>query len=249
MVLVLLVAGGLGWVVNRARIQRDAIARIDRSGGWLMFDDQVDENGLNRTPSTPAWQGWVGRTLGDDFVRKPRNLFMNGRPRGPLSEETWRAMADLTDLVAIHLPGDDVDDGRLASLKRFHNLRVLDLSDNDRVTNAGIAHLANLDRLMNLRLGWTGIDDVGLIHLKKLTRLQYLDLTGTRITDAGSPHLKLLGRVEFLDLQGTGVTDAALNEIGAMANLKEVVLPIKGVTAEGVATLKRLAPRLRIQRL
>jgi Leucine Rich repeat len=249
MILVLIVAGVFGWVVNRARTQRHAIARIDRAGGSLMFDDAVDDDGFNRTPSTSAWRRWLGRTLGDDFVRKPRNLFMNGRLKGPLAEETWRAMADLLDLVAIHLMSDDVDDQRLAFLKRFRDLRVLHLDDNDRVTNAGIAHLKNLDRLRHLGLRWTSIDDASLIHLKGLTRLEYLDLTGTRITDAGSPHLRILGCVEYLNLSGTGVTDSALMDIGSMTSLKEVVLPKEGVTAEGIATLKRSAPHLSVQRL
>lgn len=248
MILVLIVAGVFGWVVNRARSQRDAIARIEKAGGSFTFDDAVDDDGLNRTFSRPAWQRWLGRTLGDDFVRKPRNLFMSGRLKGPLAEETWRAMADLPDLVAIHLMSDDVDEQRLAFLKRFRDLRVLSLDDNERVTNSGIAHLKNLDRLRYLGLRWTSIDDAGLIHLKEFTRLQYLDLTGTRITDAGSPHLRTLSRVEDLNLSGTGVTDSALMDIGSMTSLKEVVLPKEGVTAEGVATLKRSAPHLKVQR-
>ena len=46
MVLVLFVAVGLGWKVNRARIQKRAVARIEAAGGFCAYDD---------TFRAPAW--------------------------------------------------------------------------------------------------------------------------------------------------------------------------------------------------
>jgi hypothetical protein len=41
MVLVLLIGGGLGWIVQRARVQREAAAAIVRGGGRVYYDSEV----------------------------------------------------------------------------------------------------------------------------------------------------------------------------------------------------------------
>ena len=38
MVVVLVIGGGLGWVMQRARVQREAVAAIRRAGGSVLYD-------------------------------------------------------------------------------------------------------------------------------------------------------------------------------------------------------------------
>lgn len=40
MILVLVVGGGLGWIVRHARIQREALAGVKRAGGTAWYDWQ-----------------------------------------------------------------------------------------------------------------------------------------------------------------------------------------------------------------
>ena len=38
MILVLILGGGLGWIVHRAKTQRVAVAAIEKAGGWVRYD-------------------------------------------------------------------------------------------------------------------------------------------------------------------------------------------------------------------
>ena len=62
----------------------------------------------------------------------------------------------------------------------------------DRITDAGVAHLAQLTGLTKLDLFMCGrITDAGLAHLAQLTGLTSLDLYGCEdITDAGVEHVQ-----------------------------------------------------------
>ena len=45
MALVLLLGGGLGWVVHCARVQRDAVSAIRRAGGNVFYDNHLNTTG------------------------------------------------------------------------------------------------------------------------------------------------------------------------------------------------------------
>ena len=74
----------------------------------------------------------------------------------------------------------------------FTGLTSLKLPGCSDITDAGLAHLAQLTGLTSLDLAWCeDITDAGLKHLAQLTGLTWLDLRGCeRITDAGVAHLR-----------------------------------------------------------
>ncbi len=87
------------------------------------------------------------------------------------------------------LPRDATDETLRDITTRFPNLRSLDLSDSNRISNTGLAHLRVL-LLQTLNLNGLRITDAGLACLKELP-LQSLDLSFCRnITDAGLAHLE-----------------------------------------------------------
>ena len=55
MVLVLITGGGLGWVIHRARVQREAVAAILRAGGSVMYEHQLRP----RIRGKPWWPSWA----------------------------------------------------------------------------------------------------------------------------------------------------------------------------------------------
>ena len=64
--------------------------------------------------------------------------------------------------------------------KRCPVLKHLDLS-RTKTSDAGLASLANLCRLMSLELPGCPISDAGLAHLAGLTDLEILDLRDTPV--------------------------------------------------------------------
>jgi Leucine-rich repeat (LRR) protein len=69
-------------------------------------------------------------------------------------------------------------------------LRVVDLHDNPKVTDAGLKELARLKQLQWLHLYQTKVTDAGLKELAALKNLHTLDLRDTKVTDAGLKELR-----------------------------------------------------------
>ena len=128
------------------------------------------------------------------------------------------------------------DEDLLWISSHFPNLTSLRLSSN-KITDAGILHLATLANLTSLDLGYTIITDAGLPHLASLTKLTLLDLWNTNITDAGVQHLASLKNLESLFLANTKITNAGLPHLATLTNLTSLALPT--VTDAG---LQYLAP-------
>src|SRR5690242_6517306 len=65
MLAVLVVGGGLGWIVHKAHVQREAVAAILKAGGRVQFDWEDDRHGL-----APGRPGWLRTHLGPGFFEE-----------------------------------------------------------------------------------------------------------------------------------------------------------------------------------
>src|SRR4051794_4684008 len=85
MVLVVCVAVLLGWRVNKARQQREAVAAVRRHGGWVHYDYEFVNDKL--TPGRQPWgPRWLRRRLGDEYFQEVRSIgFTDDEPRGTRS--------------------------------------------------------------------------------------------------------------------------------------------------------------------
>jgi len=81
-------------------------------------------------------------------------------------------------------------------------LRILDLSDT-RVTDAGLAHIAQFEALEYLSLRGTRVTDAGLPHLARLRALQELHLSDTHVTQHGVQQLQ--DRLPRCDIRAIGI--------------------------------------------
>jgi hypothetical protein len=274
MVLVLLLGGVLGWSANRARRQGEAIQRVARLGGRIGYDYNYMAERGNYPPAKaadPPAPRWLLRWLGPEYFRRVNFVSLAEHTSGRARDVPDLAFLDgLPDVVVIDLAATRFADAELAHARPHRLIRLLaggsrlgdeglarlgakpelwelDLSGS-RVSDVGMVHLAGMPKLRDLDLGGLSVTDGGAAALARLTGLKRLVLARTAIGDAGLAHLRGLDRLEFLDLRGTVLTDAALAHIGAMPALKAVYLPSGGVTALGIAGLRRLAPQLRVER-
>jgi hypothetical protein len=84
-----------------------------------------------------------------------------------------------------------------------------------RVTDAGLAHLADFPNLRSLNIHGAGISEAGLAHLAYLTNLEVLYFNCAEISGAGLAHIQGLPKLATLYLVDADITDVEL------AHLKE----------------------------
>jgi internalin A len=157
-VAVLVLGGGLGWVVNRARVQRAAVAAIERAGGCVKYE----------------WDFGDGQFISGGEAALPKWLLTNLGP----NDFAHIAVADLAR---------GATDEHLRPVAALKSLELFILR-RSRITGSGLAPVAGLAELRNLqilKLNNTAVGDAGLEWLKGSTALHTLVLTGTNVTDAG----------------------------------------------------------------
>jgi Leucine Rich repeat len=242
LLLVLAIGAWLGWLVYIARVQRDAVAAIERSGGWSGYDwgwkhgDKI----RNGKPWAPKW---LVDLIGVDFFGSVVIVVLPDSG----SDAVLARIGHLSRLEKMNLSFSPVTDAGVAHLKGLTHLEELSLRGT-RVTDTGVAHLAGLGGLRRLHLGHTEVTDRGLAYLEGLTELRQLHLDGTRVTDTGLAHLKGMRRLEDLWLQDTAITDAGLTNLEGKSDLIELRLDGTRVTDAGVHELGRSLPKAKVHR-
>jgi Leucine Rich Repeat (LRR) protein len=203
--LVLVVGVWLGWIVRSARLQHAAVAAIEKDGGFVIYDGWNSDNG-RWTNSKPWRTNWLTNTIGVDYF------------------------ADVKDVINV-----DLFDDTLRHVGQLRQIQTLEMSDigQRKVTDAGLAHLKGLTKLLELHLSGSEVTDAGMVYLKDLTALKILELSGSEVTDAGMVYLKDLTALKILDLNYTHVTDAGLVHLKGLTNLAELsVVPCVMTRAE-----------------
>lgn len=118
------------------------------------------------------------------------------------------------------------------------------LNNYDVILNDGLIHLKMLTNLKYLDLSTCNrLTDVGLEHIKDLIKLKILILTRCkRITDDGLIHLKKLIQLKILNVAGCGkITDDGLINLNGLTQLKSLnVISCKRITGRGFQYIQEL---------
>ncbi len=154
-VLVIVIGAGLGWMVHRVQVQRDAVAAIRGSGGTILYNWEWKDGrpDPNRKPWAPKW---LVNRFGVDFF------------------------GDVVQASLIQGGFDAV----MLQIGKLHRLETVVVRKSS-ITEVGFAHLKELPHLRHLSIFYSTISDCGLVHLKGLTGLDTLSFQGTNIGDAG----------------------------------------------------------------
>ena len=121
--LVLGIGGAFGWVVQRARVQRDAVAAIQRAGGTVWYD-WVSVGSWHDNPSSE----WLVERAGFDYFI---NVFM-ASIQDQASDKQLVQIAQLSRLEKLALDGSPVTDIGLAHITQLKKLKWLRLSKTAR---------------------------------------------------------------------------------------------------------------------
>ncbi len=136
----------------------------------------VDANALREADARR--DDWVHRIFGQEF-RRP--------------------------VTAVSFTGDQITDGKLKEIGRFHHLNTLKAVGAE-ITDDGFSHLQNLRDLRWLNLKATPLTDESVTTIEEFAKLEVLDLSHTEITDEGLQQLALLPCLKQLHIFDTRVT-------------------------------------------
>jgi|SRR5436190_4447146 len=199
----------IGFKVNAARRQKEAIEAIHKAHGGLFFDyEMVEMPGkpghlipastvslwssitgktlppVNPDPS-PSGPAWLRKLLGDDYFREVYQVSISGPQYDYINETEFAQLSSLTEVRKLFLTDIKIATGP-------HVERPLRDSD--------LAVLRNMRQLDDLLLWGANISDTGLEYLKRFTKLTTLDLRRTKVTPDGVrelqkalPNCKILG--------------------------------------------------------
>jgi hypothetical protein len=129
MALVLTLGCGLGWIVHRAQVQREAVAAIRRAGGSVMYEHQLRP----RIRGEPWWPRSAAEILGIDYFDDVKSVFLESKEfdknlrldETAVGDEGMAHLAMLTGLQILTLNGTAVTDAGLRSIDGLTGLARL----------------------------------------------------------------------------------------------------------------------------
>ena len=182
-VLVLVTGGWLGWVVRSARIQREAVAAIEKAGGSVDYDWEWTDGDYIQGKRA-RWQEWLGDRVGFEYASSVSRVILLECDSQPVFSQ----LRNFDRLEALYLGGPVMTDDRLVHLERLASLRELRV---DTIGDGGLARIGSLRGLQRLYLFGPKVTDNGLAHLRGLPSLELLWLSNTRVTRVGMFNLRM----------------------------------------------------------
>ena len=116
-VLVLLIGGGMGWLVRSARIQRAAAAAITGLGGSVMYDTEWEWNGaMGYAGSNERVRRWLSDKVGVDYFGHITVVWLYAITTD--ADTALVPVGRLTQLQQLSLSGSSVTDSRTRATTR-----------------------------------------------------------------------------------------------------------------------------------
>jgi hypothetical protein len=148
------------------------------------------------------------------------------------------------EITHVDFSGAESKNSHFALLKNFPNLRNVNATFQENISDEGIKHLESLQYLTELYLYGTKLTDKGMVTVGKFDRLGKLCLDQTQITDAGLKHLRGLPELKILHIRSKGkITDEGVSDIVKIKSLRELKIGGTQITATGKKKLRILLPR------
>ena len=225
MVVVLLLAVIFGWFVQRAQVQREAVAAILKTGGAVRYDWELLPKGGLDLKGQPKWPKWLIDRVGVDYFGDVVMVDLGEKA----TDHEMAAVGRFSRLRAFNPSSAKVTDAGLVSLRELTSLEILFLSRSPNVTGASLAHVRDLPRLKHIHLSHVQVGDGDLVYLQSLPKLEWLDLSFTDVGDEGLAHLAGIVGLTRLQLDSTKVTTAGLSQLGRMSRMGMLTIALTKV--------------------
>ena len=193
----------LGFIVNRANKQKQAVAWVREHGGTVYYDFEFykENSEFPYKDAEPPGPDWLRKWIGIDYFADVTYVSLCDEQITDLGP-----LANLIELRILDLGGTQPSD--LWPLAKMKQMQVLNLS---QIQVSDLSPLSGMRKMRRLSLNNTPVSD--LSPLSDLTELRQLEANFTQVSDltplSGMPEL------QQLCLYGTPITD---------------LMPLRGIT-------------------
>ena len=245
----------LGMYLRSARLQHVTVLEIQRAGGSVHYDFEIDDALRFNPGHRSCIPTWLLSARGTDVFHSIVFVQMSDHvERGTLvkpqrvTDEWLRSLDRCRKVRVLVLDGSQLTDGAFAQIGKLRDLELLYVSNAFAVTDAGVFSLKKLRRLRNLNIDDSQIGDHSVATIADLPDLTSLSLHGSNITDEGLRHLATMKRLESLSIGGGPATFTArgLAPLATLQGLNSLDLQSASVSRDGVSELCRLKGLARI---
>ena len=154
--------------------------------------------------------------------------------RCPVTDECLKSLGKSPNIKRIRAPRTKLSDKGLEYLKDTVQLELLDLSDCNQISDAGLAHLKGLTKLRNLSLWGPRITDDGMPNLAGMTNMVAISFQDCGVTDASFTHLSGMTKLKEFDIFRTRVGNDALAAIAGAKDMSKMKLRDCAITTKGL---------------
>jgi hypothetical protein len=216
----LVVAGGVWWYVGKGSAAAEAVAarKIDSLGGFvhpLRENTPVQTVDLSKSEAKPNLDAIVAE------------------------------LGALGNVKTFNARGAGLTDEHLETVGQLDSLTSLLLHFNDKVTDAGMAHLTGLDNLVSLEVYGTQVTDKGLESIAKITSLQTLNIGKTKVTGDLSQLLPLVN-LQWLVAGDMELSDDIATTLGKLPKLSHLQIQGATISEEAVDAIRKAKPGITI---
>jgi len=141
LLLMLLASIGMSWLavkMQQARRQREAVEAIQKLGGQVWYDYEVQQSGNPLPGAGPPGPAWLRNLLGEDILA--RVVYVSFFRSSSVTDAGLERLKGLTQLQELYLGVTQVSDAGLEHLKGLTQLQQLYFFDT-KVTDEGVKKL------------------------------------------------------------------------------------------------------------
>ncbi len=166
-----------------------------------------------------------------------------------VTDAGWSELGKLTGLVELNLSDNLFATATLLTVaKNCKQLQKLEIGNTGPGTNdVGIADVAKLPNLKELKIYGTRVTNIGLAALTKTPNLEVLHVSFGDINDQSAKLFAQCKNLRSLNIFATKMTNKGLEDLGTLPNLKELNLNANdGITPEGKNAFIKAHPQIRV---
>jgi hypothetical protein len=163
------------------------------------------------------------------------------RTEDPYDAAFFEHLGHITTLESLNIISTKFNDDWMPPIARLTNLKILRLTNNGKLTDAGMEQLAGLKNLESFSFVGTAITGNAYAKFDGFTKLTRVSHRGSSINDEGLKQLcEHLPNLENISLAHAKFTDAGAPNLAKLTNLKGLELGASKATPQALASITKL---------